>query len=146
MPLLPSLTGFEICYSLLTVFQILATHITLVDANTHRRFIGYICLYLQNIKRAEFNTNILQMISKWLVAEEEILTVKDIEDILRSLKEIHNLFDTIIYIQATTEYWNFIYALCVRYVVFVRLVKNSLNILSRIVLFTIRCQPVFSRE
>ena len=115
-PLLPTLNGNELYYALLVVFHIYSSHITLLDASNHRKFIEQICFYFQSSKRAEFVTNILRMIRKWLEYETDVLSLRDLEELLPSLKEVRTLPDSIIYFPTTTEYWNFIYDLCVRYV------------------------------
>lgn len=116
---MPILRGNEVIYSLLLLIKLLAKNMKQLDDNSHNNFIRFICDFFQNVQRAELLTTVLVLIREWVESEEEIVTVKDISMIISKTNDIRSLPESVLYICIITEYWNFIYAVCIRYVIII---------------------------
>lgn len=116
---MPILNGNEVIYSLLLLIKLLAKNMKQLDENSHNIFIRYICDFFQTVQRAELLITVLSLIREWVESEEEIITVKDISMIISKTNDIRILPESVLYIYIITEYWNFIYAVYIRYVIII---------------------------
>lgn len=116
---MPILNGNEVIYSLLLLIKLLAKNMKQLDENSHNIFIRYICDFFQTVQRAELLITVLTLIREWVESEEEIITVKDISMIISKTNDIRILPESVLYIYIITEYWNFIYAVYIRYVIII---------------------------
>lgn len=118
LPKMPILRGNEVIYSLLLLIKLLAKNMKQLDEKSHNNFIVFICDFIKKVQRAELLTTVLSLIREWLESEEEIITVKDVSLIINKTNDIRSLPESVMYICIITEYWDFIYDVCVRYVFF----------------------------
>ena len=116
---MPILNGNEVIYSLLLLIKLLAKNMKQLDENSHNIFIRYICDFFQTVQSAELLITVLTLIREWVEREEEIITVKDISMIISKTNDIRILPESVLYIYIITEYWNFIYAVYIRYVIII---------------------------
>ena len=73
----------------------------------------------KNKRRKFVLITVLTLIREWVESEEEIITVKDISMIISKTNDIRILPESVLYIYIITEYWNFIYAVYIRYVIII---------------------------
>lgn len=116
LPKMPVLVGCEVIYSLLLIIELLSDNIKSLDPNNRNTFIDYICVFFKSVQRIELFTSVLVMIRKWLEDEDEVVTLQEITKIIEKTNDIRTVPENILYVSIISEYWNFIYAVCVRFV------------------------------
>lgn len=116
LPKMPVLVGCEVIYSLLLIIELLSDNIKLLDPNNRNTFIDRICLFFKSVQRAELFTSVLVMIRKWLEDEDEVITLQEITKIIDHTNDLRSVPENILYVSIISEYWNFIYAVFVRFV------------------------------
>ena len=119
MPVTPSLPYCEILYSLQLVVGMLIQNIHQLKSYRENsiKFLAKACPTLcQNGQRGDVVIFILNQLRELMEKDENVLTIREIDEILQGVNTLHMALESVLYSEMVTAHWSFILAVCKRYV------------------------------
>ena len=119
MPPIPSLPYCEIIYSLQLIIGMLIQNIHQLKSyrDNFIKFMAKVCPVLcQNTQRGDVVIFILNKLREVMERDEDVLTIREIDEILQGVNRLHIALESVLYTEMVTAHWSFILAVCKRYV------------------------------
>ena len=118
-PPTPQLRGCELVYAIQLLLDLLISNLSQLGDH-HTSFLTFIAAsfssFYQGGQRCDLLTFTLQLFTKLLENEEELLTVREVVLLLSGSRDVHMAQESVLYEGLVSAHWRFIYAVCKRYV------------------------------
>ena len=119
LPPIPKLADIEVIYSIQLLMEILTTNFSQLGEH-HDTFITFSAHFMraffQISTRTDLLTFTLQLFTKLLESEEDLLTVREVVLLLSGSREVHMAQESVLYEGLVSAHWKFIFAVCKRFV------------------------------
>ena len=119
LPPIPKLADIEFIYCIQLLMEILTTNFSQLGEH-HDTFITFSAHFMRAFFQISTRTDLLaftlQLFTKLLENEEELLTVREVVLLLSGSRDVHMAQESVLYEGLVSAHWRFIYAVCKRYV------------------------------
>ena len=118
-PPTPQLRGCELVYAIQLLLELLISNLNQLGDH-HTAFLTFIAAsfssFFQGGQRCDLLTFTLQLFTKLLESEEDLLTVREVVLLLSGSREVHMAQESVLYEGLVSAHWKFIFAVCKRFV------------------------------